>query len=75
MMSWQGLQEQVLHLSVSDRLNLMNFILQSLTHELNQKPETSTETLSNVHSLRGLPIQIAHDFDEPLTELWEALKE
>lgn len=74
-MSWQGLQEQVLHLSVSDRLNLMNFILQSLTHELNPKPETSPETLSNVHPLRGLPIQIASDFDEPLTEFWDALKE
>jgi prevent-host-death family protein len=27
------------------------------------------------HPLRGLPIEIAEDFDEPLPELWEALGE
>lgn len=27
------------------------------------------------YPLRGLPIQIAEDFDEPLPELWEAMNE
>lgn len=33
------------------------------------KPEASK------YPLRGLPIQIAEDFDEPLPELWEAINE
>ncbi len=33
------------------------------------KPEVSK------YSLRGLPIHIADDFDEPLTELWDAMNE
>lgn len=33
------------------------------------KPEASK------YPLRGLPIQIAEDFDEPLPELWEAIDE
>lgn len=75
MMSWQGLQEQVLHLSVSDRLSLMNFILRSLTHDLSAKPQNGAELSTTVHPLRGLSIQISDDFDEPLTEPWDALKE
>jgi prevent-host-death family protein len=30
---------------------------------------------SVAHPLRGLPIEIAEDFDAPLPELWEALND
>ena len=74
-MSLQALQTQVRQLSVSDRLNLMNFILQSLTHDLSAQSDASEKPSENRYSLRGLPIQIADDFDAPLPELWEALGE
>jgi hypothetical protein len=74
-MSLQALQEQVRQLSVSDRLNLMNFILQSLTQDLNAQPNATQPSPNNRYPLRGLPIQIADDFDAPLPELWEALDE
>lgn len=74
-MSLQTLQTQVRQLSVGDRLTLMNFILQSLTHDLNVQADLSEKPSENLYPLRGLPIQIADDFDAPLPELWEALGE
>lgn len=35
----------------------------------------STETPTHHYPLRGLPIVIAEDFDEPMPELWRALGE
>jgi Protein of unknown function (DUF2281) len=34
-----------------------------------------TETTTKNYPLRGMPIQIAPDFDEPMTDLWAALGE
>ncbi|WP_373539917.1 DUF2281 domain-containing protein [Chamaesiphon sp.] len=34
-----------------------------------------TETTTKSYPLRGMPIQIASDFDEPMTDLWTALGE
>jgi prevent-host-death family protein len=36
--------------------------------------ETKTSSTAN-YPLRGMPIKIAEDFDEPMSELWEALGE
>lgn len=33
-----------------------------------------TKLSASKYPLRGLPIYIADDFDEPLTELWEAME-
>ncbi|MEN8446740.1 MAG: type II toxin-antitoxin system Phd/YefM family antitoxin [Cyanobacteria bacterium J06555_13] len=33
------------------------------------------ENLSDRHPLRGLPLTIVEDFDEPMPELWDALSE
>jgi antitoxin (DNA-binding transcriptional repressor) of toxin-antitoxin stability system len=33
-----------------------------------------TESKANHYPLRGQPIKIASDFDEPMPELWEALE-
>ena len=74
-MSLQALQEQVRQLSVGDRLNLMNFILQSLTQDLNSQTDVTEQLSNNRYPLRELPIQIADDFDAPLPQLWEALDE
>lgn len=74
-MSLHTLQEQVRQLSVGDRLNLMNFILQSLTQDLTAPTHANAQPPENHYPLRGLPIEIAEDFDAPLPELWEALDE
>lgn len=38
-------------------------------------PCEKTKLEASKYPLRGLPIHIADDFDEPLPELWEAMKE
>ncbi len=35
----------------------------------------NTSEASSVYPLRGLPLVIAEDFDEPIPEIWEALSE
>ncbi len=40
------------------------------TIQQQNKPESSS-----VYPLRGLPLVIAEDFDEPMPEIWEALSE
>lgn len=36
-------------------------------------PFNSVKPGDNPHPLRGMPIHIPDDFDEPLTELWDAM--
>ena len=36
---------------------------------------STTETTAKNYPLREIPIQIATDFDEPMTDLWTALGE
>lgn len=38
-------------------------------------PSNPVKPKVSKYPLRGLPIQIAEDFDEPLPELWEAINE
>lgn len=38
-------------------------------------PSNPVKSEASKYPLRGLPIQIAEDFDEPLPELWEAINE
>ncbi|NJM98360.1 MAG: hypothetical protein HC800_15440 [Phormidesmis sp. RL_2_1] len=43
---------------------------------LDEEVSTSQATIHAIHPnypLRGLPLVIADDFDEPMPELWEAL--
>ncbi|MBD2312242.1 hypothetical protein H6G20_11265 [Desertifilum sp. FACHB-1129] len=42
-MSLQELKEQAFKLSVSDRLDLVNYIIESLQNDLNYKPDSSEQ--------------------------------
>ncbi len=54
------------------QLSVLNFI-RSLG---SRYPAASqTETTTQNYPLREMPIQIASDFDEPMTDLWAALGE
>lgn len=41
--------------------------------QLTPIPADSYAKESSRYPLRGIPIQISDDFDEPISELWEAL--
>lgn len=70
-MSLQELQNQVLKLPTKEKWQLVQILLNAI-----QKDTTSPETtLEKTYPLRGLPITISDDFDEPMPELWEALEE
>ena len=37
--------------------------------------QRNDQSSNSAYPLRGLPLVIAEDFDEPMSELWEALSE
>ena len=70
-MTLQDIQSQALQLPTQDKWQLVQTLLNAI-----QKDTTVPKTtLEKTYPLRGLPITISEDFDDPLPELWEALAE
>jgi hypothetical protein len=64
----QELQNQVLNLPSKEKWQLLQTLLNAI-----QKDTTPPESIpERTYPLRGLPITISDDFDEPMSELWEA---
>lgn len=70
-MTFQNLQNQALELPIQEKWQLVQTLLNAI-----QKDTAQAQTRSEkIYPLRGLPITISDDFDEPMPELWEALAE
>lgn len=68
-MSLKELQNQVIKLPTNEKWELVQTLLSAIqadTKDTIKSPEKK-------YPLRGLPIKISDEFDEPMTELWEAL--
>jgi hypothetical protein len=50
-------------------------LLQTLLSAIQKDTMPPQTTPEKTYPLRGLPITISDDFDEPMPELWEALAE
>jgi len=88
-MNNQELEQQVLGLDLDQRIRILQLLAQSLTvpsaSEISRSPnkldlshnrEAQLQAdLSPQHPLRGIPITIPPDFDEPMPELWDALEQ
>jgi hypothetical protein len=70
-MTLQDIQSQILKLPTQDKWQLVKILLNAI-----QKDTTDSKTtLEKTYPLRGLPISISEDCDDPMPELWEALTE
>jgi hypothetical protein len=70
-MTLQDIEKQALKLSTKEKWQLVQALLNAL-----EKDTTKGESIpKKTYPLRGLPITISDDFDEPMPELWEALAE
>ncbi|NER21950.1 MAG: hypothetical protein F6J86_29505 [Symploca sp. SIO1B1] len=88
-MNNQEIEQQLLALDLAQRIRILQLLAQSLTlpsaSELSRFPNelldlSCDEALlqtdrSPHHPLRGIPITIPPDFDEPMPELWDALEQ
>jgi hypothetical protein len=84
-MPLEELEKQLLSLSPTDRLRIVQSVIQSLIPDSTTESSTTAENLdrdiigtdihdrSPNHPLRSLPLMIPPDFDEPMTDLWNAL--
>lgn len=70
-MTLQELQNQVLNLPTNEKWQLLQTLLSAIQKDTIPPQATPKKT----YPLRGLPITISDDFDEPMPELWEALAE
>jgi hypothetical protein len=70
-MTLQELQNQVLNLPTNEKWQLLQTLLSAIQKDTMPPKATPEKT----YPLRGLPITISDDFDEPMPELWEALAE
>jgi hypothetical protein len=70
-MTLQELQNQALNLPTNEKWQLLQTLLSAIQKDT-MLPKTTPE---KTYPLRGLPITISDDFDEPMPELWEALAE
>ena len=66
-MTLQELQNQMLKLPTNEKWQLVQTLLSAIQED---KIDT-TKSMEKKYPLRGLPIKISDDFDEPMTELWE----
>jgi hypothetical protein len=75
MMSIQELEKQLLSLDPHERRRLSQLLNLSLDPPMVVELETfnRTDDRTPQHPLRNLPIDIPADFDEPMTDLWDAL--
>ena len=70
-MTLQDIQSQILKLPTQDKWQLVQTLLNAI-----QKDTTTQQTTpEKTYPLRGLPITISEDFDDPMPELWEVLTE
>jgi hypothetical protein len=88
-MTLQELEAQLLKLNPSDRLRIIQSVIQSLIPNPTSEPtqtadsqdltsDTAFTTLrdrSPDHPLRSIPLTLPPDFDEPMTDLWDALEQ
>ncbi|NEO76809.1 MAG: hypothetical protein F6K56_22915 [Moorea sp. SIO3G5] len=78
-MNNQELEQQLLGLDLAQRIRILQLLAQSLTvTSASQRSQSPNELdlsrdRSPQHPLRGIPITIPPDFDEPMPELWDAL--
>ena len=72
-MTLQEFQNQVLKLPTNEKWQLVQTLLSAIQKDTTfPSPQSTSE---KTYPLRGLPIKIADDFDEPMSDLWEALAE
>lgn len=64
-MTLQELQNQVIKLSVDEKWQLVRALLSAIQQDTISLQSTSEKT----YPLRGLPITISNDFDEPMPSL------
>ncbi|BAW97886.1 hypothetical protein NIES970_28490 (plasmid) [[Synechococcus] sp. NIES-970] len=69
-MTLQDIQSQILKLPTQDKWQLVQTLLNAI-----QQDTTASITAPKTYPLRGLPITISENFDDPMPELWEALAE
>ncbi len=78
-MPLEELEKQLLSLSPTDRLRIIQSVIHSLiptvTSESAQDIENLNQDRSPNHPLRSLPLTIPPDFDEPMIELRDALEQ
>ncbi|MBW4565098.1 MAG: hypothetical protein KME32_29180 [Mojavia pulchra JT2-VF2] len=80
-MSIEELEQQLLSLDLAQRIRILQLLAQSLTVPSASQPSRSPDELDLTrdrnpeHPLRGIPITIPPDFDEPMPELWDALEQ
>jgi hypothetical protein len=79
-MTLQELETQLLNLNATDRLRLVQSVIQSLIPSATSEPPQDfdvpvdlTRDRSPHHPLRSIPITIPADFDEPMVDMWDAL--
>ena len=68
-MTLNELQNQVLKLPINEKWQLVQALLNAIQEDTIEETNISEKK----YPLRGLPINISEDFDEPMSELWEAL--
>ncbi|MCY7284929.1 MAG: hypothetical protein LH679_16200 [Cyanobacteria bacterium CAN_BIN43] len=80
-MTLQELETQLLNLSPTDRVRIIQLVIQSLIPNSTSEPTQNSNSLdltrdrSPHHPLRNLPITVPSDFDEPMIDVWEALEQ
>lgn len=74
-MSIQELEKQLLSLDAHERRRLSQLLSLSLDAPVMGEPApfNRTDDRTPQHPLRSLPIDIPADFDQPMTDLWDAL--
>jgi hypothetical protein len=74
-MSIQELEKQLLSLDPHERHRIAQLLNLSLDAPamVELEPSNRTDDRTPQHPLRSLPIDIPADFDEPMTDLWDAL--
>ncbi len=77
MVSIQELEKQLLSLDLHERRRISQLLSLSLDAPVVGEPATFNQTDDRTpqHPLRSMPIDIPADFDEPMTDLWDALGE
>ena len=70
-MTLQELQNQARKLPINEKWQLV----QALLSEIQKDTISPQNTSEKAYPLRGLPITISDDFDEPMSDMWEALAE
>jgi hypothetical protein len=79
-MSIQELEQQLLSLDLAERIRILQLLAQSLTVPSVSQRSPSPDELNLTrdrtphHPLRSISMTIPPDFDEPMSELWDALE-